>query len=201
MAFQPVAQGCSAELIWAYGTVTWENVLWFKRAEFGTAEMSALGTAIGTATLSTNVLQLLDSEVTLDKVVLTDHRTEGAPQVEVDLSGKAGTVAGDIAPRKLAIVATLRTALRGRSYRGRVYVSGLAEGNLENGVWSASSLAEVDEWLTLIGNNAASEGFDWGVLSRVHNGVERASGLITTITSVEMRSAIPGTQNRRLQRP
>lgn len=201
MTFQSVTNAASAEVLWTYGSLHFENVLWFTKAGFDTVAMDALADAIIAATLGTNILSVMDDDWSLGSVLVTDQRTEGADQVSVAATGKVGTVASETIARNLALVVTLRTGLRGRSYRGRVYIPGMPESLMTNGAYAASVSTEVLEWLQLIKNNAATEGWTWGVCSRYHDGVERAAGIVTPITSHEVRSTYPGTQRRRFKRP
>src|ERR1041385_1621876 len=64
-----------------------------------------------------------------DHVVVTDLRTEGAPEFESVNGGfpLVGTDSGEDLPYQNAAVITWRTALRGRSFRGRTYLGGFTE--------------------------------------------------------------------------
>lgn len=69
----------------------------------------------------------LVNEWTLDEILVQDLQTGTAPAFAATITPMVGTNTGDPLPAHLAIVATHRTALRGRSYRGRTYLNGWSE--------------------------------------------------------------------------
>jgi hypothetical protein len=77
----------------------------------------------------TNVLPLVTSQVTLVDVTLTDLHTATGVQV-VRASGAAGSGTGSHASAGLALVIHEKSALRGRSFNGRIFLGGIETGNL-----------------------------------------------------------------------
>jgi len=90
-------------------------------------------------------LQYLPTTVSLLRVDIRDLRAPSAPIVESDSAAVPGTGAGDPLPQGVALVATLRTALAGRSHRGRTYLTGFDDTTLDavghaTGALTASAL-------------------------------------------------------------
>lgn len=104
-----------------------------------------------------------------------------------------GTQASDALPSPNALVVTLRTQYAGRSYRGRQYIPGLAEGlstgSIEDGATVSAIQTYYDDLVAGIGAGGSSTDYQWGVYSR-------KVPVFTPITSTLVRSTL-GTQRRR----
>jgi hypothetical protein len=124
--------------------------------------------------------------------------TQASIAFSVNTTGSAGT--GDMLPPQNAAVTTLRTALKGRSYRGRCFISGIGEAGQTNGVLGAGWLGTQNtllNWLlTRYGPSRTNTNFMWGVISRYLNKVKRVTPVLTEITSLDSDSIIR-TQRRR----
>jgi hypothetical protein len=69
----------------------------------------------------------------------------------------AGTVAAEPLPFMVSLVATLRTALRGRSFRGRSYWTGWTENTSLNGVPQAASVTAMNaQWTGFVASLVGS---------------------------------------------
>jgi hypothetical protein len=79
----------------------------------------------------TNILPGQSHDYTLDQFVLTDLHTLTGVQ-NVIASGTAGGVGTASAPAECCVVTTFLTAFRGRSFRGRTYLPGVAMTNLHD---------------------------------------------------------------------
>lgn len=201
MAFQPATDTMKVEFLWSGpGDLRWQNNLHFTKSGFSDDDMEDLLDQIalewGVADLRADV----SSDVTLGELVATDMRTQGASQ-RIVIVGAAGTNAGDMAAQGAALVCTLRTALRGRSYRGRFYLAGLSDTLLVDGEWLIASAANLPEFLEDI--QAAAEVLGWKlvVLSRWFNEIERVAALGQEVTAILIRALAPGSQRRRNRRP
>lgn len=90
-------------------------------------------------------------------------------------------------PNNVALVMSLRTGIRGRSYRGRVYVGGIPESNaLGNNALAAYRDALVDRYddLLIFAVGIGIPDAQLVVLSYFANGVVRASPVATPVSSV-----------------
>lgn len=135
----------------------------------------------------------------LNTIKVTDLTTQfsGTFEQPPSTSG-AGQVSGTGLSSNVALVTTLRTAKRGRSYRGRSYLgcqvtSKLATDQTWTSAWLATVLACYTELVELL--TAAS--FDLVVGSRQENKVVRSVGVATHVTSFVPRAKI-ATMRKRL---
>lgn len=74
----------------------------------------------------------LHNGVNLASIGFRDIRTASNPEF-IDDTSAPGTGGTSVAPRQLCVVSTLRTALAGRSYRGRIYFGGFASSAISTG--------------------------------------------------------------------
>jgi hypothetical protein len=95
---------------------------------------------------------------------------------------------------------TLRTSLRGRSYRGRFYAGGLSEANQQNGAWTQPVVTGVLDFVQFWRDLAIQEGWNMGVRSGQINGALRPSAIVVPIIHHEVRSNIVTHQRRRVRR-
>jgi hypothetical protein len=117
----------------------------------------------------------------------------------------AGTGGGDPLPAQLAAVVTLRTALAGKSFRGRVYISGAneAENDAAGHIVAAFNTA-IALFITGVQTDMATEGITLAVLSRPRFAnlpppldVETYAGAITPVTAILTRDTEWDDQRRR----
>lgn len=114
---------------------------------------------------------LLTNQSMLNQVVTTDQTVQGGPQF-IGVSGNVGTATGNSMPLNAAAVVSQRTAKRGRSYRGRAYISGLSESSQNGPVDIGSTLAtDLGDAFTALQIGLDAIGFDVVVASKQHNGV------------------------------
>lgn len=113
----------------------------------------------------------ITTTTTLRQVRVTDMQVQGGQQ-EIDTFNQAGTGGGGITPLNSPIVVSLRTAKRGRSYRGRAYVSGIPQDALLNPVdWTVVRTASVAAAFIALQAALDTAGYDLVVASKQHNGV------------------------------
>lgn len=116
-----------------------------------------------------------------------------------------GTAVGQALPNQLAAVATLRTAKAGKSYRGRVYISGGDEAqNGANGTIAAGFNTDLLAFLNGVKTDMGTEGITMAVLSHKRYAnlappadIETWAGAVTDVVSIETRDTQWDTQRRR----
>lgn len=116
-------------------------------------------------------------------VITTDLRTEGAPQFTSQSGGFpiTGTDATNPMPNEVAALVSWNTALRGKSFRGRTYLSGFCEdGSAGNSPTGGLTAVLTSFAAAIVTPDAPATAFC--VLSRVHNKVQRATGVTNLIT-------------------
>lgn len=201
MTFQPATETCMVEFLWSGpGDLRWQNNIHFTKEEFDADDIDDLLDQIALEWGVADLRAEVSSDVTLGELVGTDMRTQGAVQ-RTKIVGAAGTNAGDMAAQGAACVATFRTGLRGRSYRGRFYLAGMADTLLVDGEWLIASAANLAEFLENIQSAAEVLGWKFVVLSRWLNEIERVAALGQEVTGILIRALAPGSQRRRNRRP
>jgi hypothetical protein len=145
-----------------------------------------------------------DVNAIITGVGLRDIRTANQAVITASpFSPIAGNVAGDGEPANVAVVVTHRTALAGRRYRGRSFITGWTEGAVkENG----ALVGDATEWARIFcetlrtsiqpGGNLNGQ---LAVISRPNDDLSPPwPGACTPVTSCVIRSPIMGSQRRRL---
>lgn len=176
------------------------NTLWFsKGSPFTLSELTDLATDVMTEWLAEMATHQGEALEYL-QVQAYGMESETAPVATVPFpAGSQGlkTLTPSL-PGNVALVVKFTTANRGRSGRGRIYLSGLTEGDVDNNsisVTLANSLANA--LATIIGNVEVANGVDHCVVSQYTGGLARASGLIQEVTGMVVNLRVD-TQRRRL---
>lgn len=138
-------------VIWALNGADWaENVLHALIGAGPSVDQSmadAIASDAGAAHVSSGLNVLQPTGVTLDRVAIRDIRTANQALIESPV-GSAGTATSQLLPRGNALVVTLRTALAGKSFRGRSYVPGFGEdSNDTGGRATAAAQAAAQAWI------------------------------------------------------
>jgi hypothetical protein len=161
-----------------------------------TSELTAVA-AIGGDTWNDSFHNLVSLETTLRQTRATDMSQEGGPE-HVHLVNDAGSVTGAALPLNAAAVLSLRTDLRGRSYRGRVYISGLTQNQVSaTNILNSTFMSNCVSMSAILVSYLVSANSLLSVRSLRHNGAARSSGVLTPVTAVTMDSYIDS-QRRRL---
>lgn len=200
MPFVPVPNCAQAQVLWGpLAGAGWSNTLHYTKTSFSVADMEALQDAIDTTILASDWRSTMASAWYYKGTNVIDLRTEGATIVPANASGQ-GSQSNDPLALNLAICVTLRTALRGRSYRGRVYLSGLNEQDMTNGAFTPAAYGNASLLITQLIANPAAIGWNMCIVSRSHNGIPLTVGVPTAVTTAEVRIAKPASQRSRLRR-
>lgn len=172
MAFIPVPNGIQFCFNFQTAGQNWQFCLMLKKSA-GAPTPTDLATvvALGRSWWTSDFKPNFTSETSLATVTATDMTVQGGPQA-VDSSASAGTASAGTMPMNAAVVVSLRTAKRGRSYRGRYYIGAipLAQSASAIDVNGSYATALGADFVTLAASLDAA-GFDIVVASRQHNGV------------------------------
>lgn len=110
----------------------------------------------------------------------------------------AGASASAQLPNNCAVVVTKRTAKRGRSFRGRSYMPGLTEENVNaNSVLSTFTTPVLNFFNSIRDLPTTGNPVVMVVLSRIQNGVPLAQGVVTPVTNFTVDTVVDS-QRRRL---
>lgn len=200
MAFIAVPNAAMVEIRQTYFGQQIENTLYF---EFPSApnptDLQGLADDIDTWFTSQVLSVGLVSTLVYNETYVTDLATATSPTavstVNAGDTGSDNVSAG--MPGNVTICMSIRTSSRGRSSRGRNYISGIAEGAVTGNQFSstlAASLTAAYEQLI----TTPPTGWSWVVVSRYSNGAPRATGLKIPVTSVGVVDLNVDSQRRRL---
>jgi hypothetical protein len=140
--------------------------------------------------------------MSLYAVEVTDLETATAPGVTKAVTPPlvGGKAFEQTLPNHTAAVMTLRTALRGRSYRGRIYHCGFTEAQVNgNFIAAAVNTSLVSAYANLLALSDANgaEIARMVVVSRYANNIKRTVGIHTLVTGISS-SGVVETQRRRM---
>lgn len=201
MAFQKLIDGAKAiTLFRATGANDFTVSQWYTKLNYDTADMTNLGQAILGA-FETHLMPDLGATVELVSCVVYDQRTVGAPKVTVTpIAPVFGGVATALAPLNAACVVTLRTNSRGRSARGRNYITGFAETYVGDTSFISTAYQAVETTYANLRVDTLAQGWQQVIASFQQDGVPLDPGVAREVTSSEVRKAAAGSQRRRIRR-
>lgn len=107
-----------------------------------------------------------------------------------------GEAIGDMVARGTSMVVKLLTGGRGRSEQGRIYLPGLNETVLVDGLWTTSAALFVEGAFEQLQTDATAGGFPHVVVSRVLDGVPRTALAARVVTDYQVPLDV-GSQRRR----
>jgi len=200
MTFIPTAGAVRTDIQYSLWGQQVHNVLWFSRNEAWTqAQREALNTAIA-AWWTDSMKSKFSTHMELVQITTVNQDTDSAPSsVLVVTPAVPGTDSSTpAAPANCAACATLRTDLRGRSYRGRMYLGGFGNGKLDDSITLNATF--IGQLLTALGAlKTVIEGLGaiWVVVSKYHNKVARGTGVKTPVSAIAM-DQYSDSQRRRL---
>lgn len=201
MAFIPVPNTVEAHIIQSLLGEIIENTLYFVWPEAVLAsEVAQLAASVGTWFL-TSQLPNLSEQLTYLRTETQDLTTEGAPAyTDATGVGTPGGVAHPSLPGGTAFCASFRTALGGRSFRGRNYVGGVdVTSQAGNQITSAAGDLMIAAYNALPAAVAADlPDAQWCVVSRYHLGAPRTSGVTTPVITAVATNYDLDSQRRRL---
>lgn len=173
---------------------------WFTKPNYSLSDLQGIADAVG-AQVAGTILPELSIYIDYLGSRAYDMRTENGPVATSYTGAGDGGKAGQVLVPSISCVLTLRTANRGRSGRGRLFIAGWSEDNLEMGGFTSAAVGAVEDFGSGLLSAAALIGWTWCVVSRYTNGQPRAKGLAQPVVNSEVRSTKPGTQRRRIDRP
>jgi len=200
MAFIPWPDGCKITLNWEGYSFFWKNVLCYSKPSFSLLDMTTLADMF-IPELRPSLQAIMPTGVVLHNVTATDMTFEGAAEYTTPGAGDHGTGAADMESPGISVVITERTPLRGRSYRGRIYFTGLDDQSLFEGLWQTARADEVLDQFAAWDAVAAGLGWTHCIASEMHNHIVTTPANLQPVTSMMIRSLVPGSQRRRNVRP
>jgi hypothetical protein len=143
----------------------------------------------------------ISNTIRLNAVRVTDLTQQDGPVVTKSFTNLAGGKTEQPLPISDALVVTLRTPARGRSARGRMYISGWTEDQWDGSLFSTNVANTALNYCNELDNMLRTYGFSWVIASFRSNGRWREEAYPYYVSSFEVRSRKPGSQRRRDARP
>lgn len=199
MAFQVVPQGVEVVVNQRLHSEDLVNVLWVAAAQ--PQDGFVLASIAGTVTDWWNaaLAPFLSNELFLISVVARDMSMEGGIQsVQLPPPNSQGDVGTPALPSNVAFAITHRTARVGRSYRGRSYVAGLPENAVAGNTLAGATVTGLIAAFNTLRADLDNNGFLFSVCSRRNQGVLRAQGVLTPVSTSTAVDARVDSQRRRL---
>lgn len=168
---------------------------------------NSLGAAAKSALTSSGLGPLVRTSTVLNSVGLRDVRAANMPEYISAEASVAGTGATDPLPRQIALCVTLRTAMAGKSYRGRVYIGGFIEDcNSSAGEATAATATACTAFVTAVKDAMTAQAIQMAILSPELPQRPTAGGgtlpakpaFATPVTAVISRNLTWETQRRRI---
>lgn len=199
MAFIPVENCVQIQLVYLYDGQVVENVLHY--AGQTPASENTLTNLANDAFTSwqTTWRTKQPTSLALTKVIATDISSQNGASIEVPHStANTGTVNEEGMPSNVCYLISLKTANRGRSYRGRLYLPGVCEGAIIVNTIGNAVVAALQDSYTYW-DYLSDDGDPWAlvVASRYHNKAPRSTGITTNVTSFHVDPTV-ASQRRRL---
>jgi len=200
VTFIPTVGGAKAVTIFTHGTDVFTNTYWFYKFGWESSDILALATALDTC-VNGAWETYLSNQVSYTATRAYGMQTVADPVYLIGTGGGAGGVTGDAVPLNAPLCVTLRTGARGRSARGRIYLSGIPEVNWNGASYDTTIQTHVTDFMHAIMTNTAAIGWQWSVVSFQENGVKRSTGLVRAVTSYEVRDGRAASVSLRSHRP
>lgn len=166
---------------------------------------NTVGAAVKAALVSSNLDDSLGSDYSLAQVGLRNIAVEDQAEFLDANAAQPGLEATALLPPQIALVVTLRTALAGPSFRGRVFLGGFTEASNEaTSTCTAGSAANAVSFISGVSSALTASGFTLAVLSRPRDAEPLAlppkpawAGRGTGVTAIVTRNLVWDTQRRR----
>lgn len=199
MVYIPVPNCLSVEMAYTAQGQVFENVINYRTD--GAIDVTLLQgvTEAIFGYWQTDLLPGLSTGTELFEIKATDISSEsGATYSHVPLSGNTGTTNGEMLPLNCALVVTLQTPKRGRSYRGRIYFGGFGEPECSGSTWQADAITPVTNFMNdILAFAVDTTELFMVVVSRFHDKAARVTGTADAVSTIRVNPTV-ASQRRRL---
>jgi len=195
MAFIPTPN--VAKAVFRYSLYDQEvvNTLWFRgSANFTEQNLSDLCDQLA-AWWTNNMADILTADILLQDITCYDMSDENGPVYTVGVNTNGGAVGSGL-PGQNACVVTFRTGGRGRSARGRNYISGIREIDVTQNIVSSTLRGNLVIALNALATEVSVLNAEHVDLSYISNCVARETGLPQPIVEYFARAGIKAIRKR-----
>lgn len=199
MAFIPTPDAARVVINWAKGAETFSYTFYCTKPGFDFAEQQALASAINGVHNAT-VKGYFAPGITYVNTTVYDARVSDGAIVTNGSNTGNGTATGEPHPINVAMVVTMRTPGRGRSARGRKFITGFNEAAIVNGEYNASTQTMALAYVNALWNAMGTAG--WQLVIRSIQQDKQVINPANTrgVTSIVVRNLKVATQRRRVDR-
>lgn len=199
MAFVPVPNTALAEIRMTDDFQKVENTLYF---DFGAPPTVTDLQNLGADLLAWYIAlmgPLQSSGVALREIYITDLTSATGPtHTETPATLITGGASGEQLPNNVSVAVSFRTALRGRSFRGRNYFVGLVDSQVAHNTLTGAMIAALTNAYNQLPASLGTSGAIWVVVSRFTAGAPRVTGVATPVSAVVIVDDTVDSQRRRL---
>lgn len=199
MAFIPAVNTAELSIhgLWA-GQVAITTFNFLFPGAIATEDLQELATTATSAWI-TNIQPHTSSEYGLVKMRAVDLTTASSPARE-DFPAEAenGAVGERSVAVNSALVISMATALRGKSFRGRIYVAGIPVGATVSAALMSSAGRDfvVNDYTSFVNDIEEAMTIQHVVVSRYTGGAARAAAVMTPIISYSANTALDSMRSR-----
>lgn len=201
MPFIPTAGTAEVEIRqMLFGQLIENTLYFFQEGGWTSGDLLTLAGAVS-GWFVEEILPNLSEDLTLREVVARDISTATGAQVVVAASGTInGGVANPSTPSNVSIAISFRTAMSGRSFRGRNFMAGFSGNDVGDNLLSAAVADALVGAYNLLQSAVADVLPDavWVVVSRFALGAARLAGEVTPILVATLTDYFIDSQRRRL---
>lgn len=200
MAFIPVPNVSQVTLKMSYFSQTIVNTLYFlKSGGFSGTDLADLANAAA-QWWGDNMVSALSTDITLFAAEARDISTESGPVSEFfPVTPIPGTVASPGLPGNVAWTIQFKTGFAGRSFRGRNYISGIAETGASGNQIALSIAADIVAAYVVLNSDLNTVlAVQHVVVSRFTGGAPRTTGIATAVETYGYFDLFLDSQRRRL---
>jgi len=165
--------------------------------------MTDLASAFKTAMVkntSGGLLYGMAGDMSTSSLQVEDVKPGVAATLDYTYASVAGSSVQANMPPQCAILFSVKTTLKGRSFRGRFYLPGGVQTDETDGLLSAGAITNyttiATQLMAVFGPSGSNANWQFGVISRYHNNIKRAVPVWTDASSIALDPVI-ATQRRR----
>lgn len=200
MAWQSVPDTIGAFVRGTYQGIPWENTFYCNYiAVPDVGDLQTLADAI-LSWVNTEWCPVMSTSCEINEVNCRDLAAEIALQAEANNTPpEPGTVSGGTLPTYTAIAVARRSGLTGRSSRGRIFWTGMTEGQVTGNILDSGLVTAVLNAVSGIDTVMAALGYAPCIVSRYAGGVKRPVAVTFEIQSWLINNTLIDTRRSRKQ--
>lgn len=204
MAFIPVPEVSEVILQYRLDQQLVENTLYFTGADDTVGQLQTLADEVSSWVLD-SLLPNLSEAIMLERVTAMNLTTANSSLYSASFTDVGG-VTSEPAPNNVAACIQFSSGLRGRSFRGRNYIAGVPNAEIDVNTLTVTWRTAIQTaYNRLLPTGDALTSFTWVVVSR-YSGVDgttgkpipRTTGIFTLVASAGFADGVVDSQRRRL---